>query len=111
LPRAFCWVGLSLLDASEDVPSLVSPAWWQTYLIEASFGRIWMLRLAGLVALLLCFTGGPGHKAPAGLIASLAWLGPAAADRGPQLFSGLFAKAATGWRPEPSAVYCPLACC
>jgi len=100
LASGICWVGLSLLDASEDVASLVSPAWWQTYLIETSFGRIWMLRLAGLVALLLCFNRwprSPGLPAgliaglSAGLIASHAWLGHAVADRGPQLFAGLFA--------------------
>src|SRR5262245_51478384 len=100
LASGLCWVGLSLLDASEDVASLISPTWWQTYLIETSFGHIWMLRLAGLVALLSCLHGWPRSQGPpagliaglsAGLIASLAWLGHAAADRGPQLFAGLFA--------------------
>jgi copper resistance protein D len=93
------WVALALLDATEDLGSLVSASVWRSYLIETGFGRVWTLRLLGLLALFLCVRRWPGQQRrsagpiaglSAAVLASVAWLGHAVAGQGPELFAGLF---------------------
>src|SRR5262245_4009215 len=42
-----------LVDMMEEVASLVSASRWQAFLLGTGFGRVWLLRLVGLGALLL----------------------------------------------------------
>jgi copper resistance protein D len=93
-------VMLAMLEVTEEVGGLLSAAPWLTFFLETGLGRIWLLRLAGLGALLLYTWRGPKrqrhyHAAVAGLcaglLATLAWLGHAVSAEGAEGFAGIFA--------------------
>ena len=100
LAAGVCWVMLAMLDMTEEIGGLFSAALWQAFFLETGFGRIWLLRLAGLGALLLYVWHRPqrqrhDHAAvaglSAGLLATLAWLGHAVSTAGAEAFAGIFA--------------------
>ena len=97
-------VMLALVDMTEQLSSLAAPALWQAFFLDTGFGGVWAARLIGLGALVVCVgrvaDNGWVRKrtgASAGLsgvlLASLAWLGHAAAGEGPAYFAGLAAYA------------------
>ena len=111
--RACAWIALAsglalvmlaLVDMTEQFSSLAAPAQWQAFFLDTGFGHVWAARLIGLGALLVCVgratddgwarkrTGGSTGLSGA-LLASLAWLGHAAAGEGPAYFAGLAAYA------------------
>lgn len=100
LAAGVSWVMLAMLDMTEAIGGLFSAASWHAFFLETGFGRIWLLRLAGLGALLLYVWRGPqrqrhDHAAvaglSAGLLATLAWLGHAVSADGAEAFAGIFA--------------------
>jgi putative copper resistance protein D len=88
-----------LVSMTEEVDSLVSAARWQAFLLATGFGRVWLLRLVGLAALLLWVAGhraGPNRwhadaALGAALLVSLAWVGHAGAGEGAEAFGGMLA--------------------
>jgi len=86
---------LLLVDMTEAVESLLSAARWHAFLLATGFGRVWLLRLVALGALLLSTAGRrPRPHAVAALSAvllvSLAWVGHASAREGADAFAGMF---------------------
>src|SRR5262245_21973583 len=88
---ACCWIIVSLADIVGNVEGLASTATWHAFFMETGFGRIWVLRLAGLLALLIFVR--PSARSckgqipaigglSAGLLVSAAWLGHAAGAQG-----------------------------
>jgi len=88
---ACCWIIVSLADIVGDVEGLASTATWHAFFMETGFGRIWVLRLAGLLALIIFVR--PSARSckgqipaigglSAGLLVSAAWLGHAAGAQG-----------------------------
>jgi copper resistance protein D len=93
------FLSLMLVDMTEEVDSLFSPARWHALLLDTGFGRVWLLRLLALAALLLWVGGRRGRPdawhvdaaLSAALLASLAWVGHAGAGQGADGFAGTFA--------------------
>lgn len=88
---------LMLVDMTEEVASLVSPADWHAFFLATGFGRVWLLRLAALGLLLFWASnrgGRPKHGEAAlssALLVSLAWVGHAAGGPGADAYAGTFA--------------------
>lgn len=90
------WLGLTLVDVTEDARSLASSDAWNAF-FQASFGRAWLIRLALLVPLpviAICRLGdrsGPLIIAiiTAALLISQAWLSHAAAAEGSVKFAAI----------------------
>lgn len=89
---ACCWIIVSLADIVGDVDGLASTATWRAFFMETGFGRMWGVRLAGLLTLLIFVSpfssrSGKGQISAicglsAGLLVSAAWLGHAAGAEG-----------------------------
>jgi copper resistance protein D len=94
------FIMLMLVDMAEEVTSLLSASRWRAFLLATGFGRVWLLRLVALGALLLWAASRGGGRpnrwhADAGLsgalLVSLAWVGHAGAGEGADAFAGMFA--------------------
>jgi putative copper resistance protein D len=93
------WIIVSLVDMLDGVAGLASAATWHVFFIETGFGRVWALRLAGLLAIFICALFGSWSlfKAEmpaicglsAGLLVSAAWLGHAAAAQGSEGYANI----------------------
>ena len=93
------WVMLMLVDMAEEVTSLLSASSWRAFLLATGFGRVWLVRLVALGALLLWAASRSGRPnrwhadavLSAALLVSLAWVGHAGAGEGANAFAGMFA--------------------
>jgi putative copper resistance protein D len=90
-----CWLVVSLADMVDGVAGLASSATWHTFFFETGFGRVWVVRLAGLLALsVYAFLAAPSKgkslaicSLSAALLIGTAWLGHAAAAQGVEWFA------------------------
>lgn len=85
---AVLWLILAAADAGDGLASLADPTMIGAFLTNTHFGRVWMLRLGLLAALLVIMIGGkkPSDRVmlslTALLVATLGWIGHPAAHEG-----------------------------
>ncbi len=94
LLSALCWLVAYVADVSDDPRSLLSVSIWRDLLLETELGKVWSLRICGLVALAVLATSRPATFSArrstliaalsGALLVGLAWLGHSASAEGPQ---------------------------
>jgi putative copper resistance protein D len=91
------WLLVSLADMLDGIAGLAALANWHAFFVETGFGGVWAVRLAGLLALLVCTLRSTRSRgaiaALCGLSGALsigtAWLGHAAAGQGVEWLANL----------------------
>ena len=94
LLSAICWLAAYIADVNDDPRSLLSVSIWRALLFETEIGKVWSMRLCGLIALLAAtslrpFASSSRHPSfiaalSGALLVGLAWLGHAASATGPE---------------------------
>jgi copper resistance protein D len=109
---ALCWLTAYLADVSDDPRSLLSVSIWRDLLFETELGKVWSLRICGLVALAVLASLRPATFSSrrstfiaalsGALLVSLAWLGHSVSAEGPErtvsiVSYGFHVLAAAAW--------------